>query len=338
MKMKKMFAVIISAVLVMGLVACGASPSPGGEGGAAAPAQVVRADLGMFYDVNSPAGIASLWLAEEAYRRSNGTLDIAVYTNNAIGDENAMLLAVRAGDLEMTLAGAAGVSMFTPTFVFLMAPYSMQSVEHFYNIFNGPLGDQFREEMLAVNNRIMGTFFRGYRNLIADRPVRTPDDFIGLSMRVPQAHSFLVVFSGLGATTVPVALAEVYGALQTGVVSATEGPSEMLAPNQFHEVTSYFMRTQHIVDIAYMHVNDSWFQSLSDEHQRILEDVITEAMQMASDLTYEADQRFTEQLLERLTEIEVDREAFAELADPVLRQLFIDEGVEISFEEIMAFA
>jgi tripartite ATP-independent transporter DctP family solute receptor len=301
--------------------------------------KVVKMELGMFYDAKSPAGIASHWLSEKIKERTKGDIEIAVYTNNAIGNEREMLLAVKAGDLAMTLAGAMGVGIFTPKYVFFVTPYAMKDVKHFNNIYNSDIGKAFKEEMLKSNNRIMGTFFRGYRNTISEKPIITPDDLKGVKIRMPEMPTYLTVWRGLGATTVPVALPEVYGALQTGIVVATEGPSEMLAANKFQEVTKYFNPTAHICDIGFFHMNEKLFQSLSTEHKKILEMTIMEAMAYADKLTDELDAKFTKQMLdEGLKKVNTDVASFQAKAKPIIEKLFIDEKCPVSYEEVFKYA
>ena len=124
---------------------------------------------------------------------SGGRLDITLYTNSLLGGDTAMISQTIAGALEM---------------------YTL------------PL------DLLAAKNPACGIFGVGYAFLNYDhgfreittrtKPIETPGDLRGFKIRLPVAPYFISLFQHLGASPTPINFAEVYSALQTGVVDGQE--------------------------------------------------------------------------------------------------------------------
>ena len=73
-----------------------------------------------------------------------------------------------------------------------------------------------------------------------------PDDMKGLKIRVPNSPMMQMFPKAVGANPTPIAFAEVYLALQQGVVDAEENPLPTIQAMKFYEVQSNINLTGHI--------------------------------------------------------------------------------------------
>ena len=79
----------------------------------------------------------------------------------------------------------------------------------------------------------------------ANRPLRTPDDFRGLKIRIQSSKVLEAQMRALGAIPHVMAFSEVYQALQTGVVDGQENPPSNMYTQRMHEVQSHATLSNH---------------------------------------------------------------------------------------------
>ena len=76
--------------------------------------------------------------------------------------------------------------------------------------------------------------------------MRTPADLKGQKIRVMASPVMVNTMKALGATGVPVAWAELYTALQTGVVDGAENNHPSVVAKKFYEVSKYYTLDEHM--------------------------------------------------------------------------------------------
>jgi C4-dicarboxylate-binding protein DctP len=85
----------------------------------------------------------------------------------------------------------------------------------------------------------------GFKVMSANKPLRMPEDFKGLKMRIQSSKVLEAQMRALGAIPQVMAFSEVYQALQTGVVDGTENPPSNFYTQKMHEVQKYTALTDH---------------------------------------------------------------------------------------------
>jgi TRAP-type C4-dicarboxylate transport system substrate-binding protein len=110
-----------------------------------------------------------------------------------------------------------------------------------------------------------------------------PDDVKGLKIRTMDSPLARAALAALGAATTPMAVAELYAALQLGVVEGQENPLNTIYSHKFYEVQKYVALTGHMAMNLVLVINDKFYQSLSPELQQIF----VKSMQDAGDFESE---------------------------------------------------
>ena len=246
-----------------------------GAGGQAAPAQGKKYELtlGSAYDGKSPPYLAGVKFAEEVKAATNGNVIINCTSNSAIGSEREQFIAVAANEQDLTVGGILPVDMYCPEYGFMAAPYLFKNMDHIKKVMASPLGDGMKAKLKANNLNLIGVNWRGQRHTSSNRPIRTPADVRGLKIRMTEMPSWVAIWGkdGLGGTTVPIVLGELYSSLQTGVVDASEGPYEQLATYKFYEVQKYLVNTGHVQEWCGLFASEKMLQSLPPEYRKIME-------------------------------------------------------------------
>jgi tripartite ATP-independent transporter DctP family solute receptor len=296
--------------------------------------------MGSAYDKAAPPVIAGIRYAEEVKAATNGAITINVFPNSAIGTEREQFTQVAANELEFTVGGML-TAYYCPEYGFLSAPFLYKDMDHIKNIMTSPLGDAMLKKFLEYNTNLIGIMWRGIRNTSSNKAIRTPDDVKGLKIRMTEMPSWVAIWrDGLGATTIPIVLGELYGALQNGVADASEGPYEQLATYKFYEVQKYLINTNHVMEWCGLYASQKMLDSLPPELSKILDDKAKSVMtDYGSQLCAEKAEDFRQELLKGgMEEINVNVQEFTNKLLPVYKQFFDEKKWVSSIEEIMSFA
>lgn len=184
------------------------------------------------------------------------------------------LVAIQRGNIDMAGLPPSDLAQQAPEFDILGAAYVVRDQPHLKAIFNSEVGDQLRQiarDKLGVV--ILGTFYYGMRqvNLKGDKVINTPADMAGIKLRMPGGEGWQFLGKSLGANPVPVAYAELYTALQTGVVDGQDNPLANDKAMKFYEVTDQIVLTGHNVGIGILLISAKKFDSMTPEQQATLQ-------------------------------------------------------------------
>lgn len=104
-----------------------------------------------------------------------------------------------------------------------------------------------------------------------------------MKIRVPERDYYVETFKALGTNPTPMDMGEVYSAMQTGVVDGQENPIETIVSYGFQNVNKYLVMSNHIVKPAFVMINNDFFNSLSEENQKLILDASTQAREYATE-------------------------------------------------------
>jgi len=260
-----------------------------------------------------------------------------------LGGEEDIIEALVAGSVDMTM-NTYGVmaQQFSREHGFLGCPFVIHDREHF---------EFMKDEFVFGEERgldgalredpgltILGTVFRGNRSVFSNTPVRGPEDFEGLSLRVIQADPWIEVFEELGAEPTGIAFDELFSSLETGVVDAGEANVSFFFFLSFDEVTTHFSLTEHKPSHILYQANLAWWDDLIEEDQEIIQESLDDAFDWGLDQLDEQEEEEFERLEDDpdFTLVrDVDRERIYEAADPAVRRLFDDLWIG-SYDEVVA--
>ncbi len=254
--------------------------------------------------------------AAKLEEESGGRFKVNVVPAGALGGMDSNLEALDMGTIDFCLAGESYTSTYYAPLAVSTAPYAFQSWDHFRNYLNSDFFAQLKQEYYeTTGNKIIGSFTSGFRSITANKEIKTPDDLKGVKIRVPDAPAFTAMPIACGASPTPMALSEVYLALQQGVVDAQENPLETSYNQKFYEVCKYICISEHMMEPAHIVVSGLLWDKLSEEEQALIEKIAVEVSAEATDKAQASAEGFAEKFEEQGCTIvtDVDKEAFAEL-------------------------
>lgn len=216
---------------------------------------------------------------QEVEKNSGGQLNVDIVYGGALGKPNERLNQVRQGVIQMTDASDGNyASVFKDIQVFSM-PFLFKDEATALKVLDGPLGQRLAERMReATGIRVLGWWESGgFKHYSANKPMREPGDMKGMKIRV-LAPIFGVPVQALGGSPATIAFPELYAALKTGVVDGQDNAVWVFNLVKFYEVQKYLMLSGHIYSFGPLAVNDAWYQGLSPDLRKVVDDAAAKAV------------------------------------------------------------
>ena len=196
-----------------------------------------------------------------------GAFKVTLFPGDVLGTEAEQAEQLALGTTQVFASGWAGIKQIE----YLALPYLMNSVKNYVAVVQSPIGQKWNDELAAKSKvRIIGFLNRSPRQITANRPITKLDDLKGLKIRVPELDYYVKSFIAFGARPTPMAFAEVYTALQAGVVDGQENPIETIYAQKFYEVQKSIAIVDYIKKPAYVMVGIPFWSKLNAEEKELV--------------------------------------------------------------------
>ena len=275
--------------------------------------------LGHGMDSSHPVHKGMVHMAELVNEKSNGEMRIDIYTNEQLGTERETLELLQIGSLDLTKVSSAVMESFTPLYSIFGVPFLFVNDEHKYNVLDGPIGQRILQA--GEPFRIVGLCYydAGTRSFYTnDRPIRTPEDLRGMSIRVQESATAIRMINTLGGSATPISWGELYTALQQGVVGGAENNLPSFYLSRHYEVSKYLSMNEHTAPPDIMLISQhTWENVLNEEQRGIVMEAARESVPYQRQLWQEASREAL--LAIEAAGIEVvypDREPFMQASQP----------------------
>jgi TRAP-type transport system periplasmic protein len=211
---------------------------------------------------------------DEFTKRVNARLPrsyrVVAVGDSKLGDDVAVLEKLKRGEVAFGLPSTV-MSGVSDTFGIFELPFLISERAQLQRVSQTLLDKYLQPEAHKAGYRILAIWENGFRHITNNvRPIKKPEDLRGLKIRVPKGPWREKIFKALGAEPVPMALNEVYGALQDGAVDGQENPLSQIKGGKFAEVQRYLTYSAHIYTPAYVLVGEDAFAKLPPGVQQVL--------------------------------------------------------------------
>jgi tripartite ATP-independent transporter DctP family solute receptor len=227
---------------------------------------------------DSPYGLGVEKYAEIVAKKSDGKLKMKGYSDGQLGAEVASISSAQGGVIEMALVSTAAVSGNVKEFGLFDFPFLFGDEKEVYAVLDGAVGTQLLNKL--SDKGVVGLCYWevGFRHVTNSKhPVTKLEDFRGLKIRTIQNPVFVDVFNTLGANAAPMAFTEVYPALESKALDGQETPYNVIYTSKFYEVQKYLSATKHIYGPGVILVGKKFWDQLSGDEKKILQDACAEA-------------------------------------------------------------
>jgi len=131
---------------------------------------------------------------------------------------------------------------FVQKFLICVSPNNKDDLR---KITQGTVGQQLLDKLQSVGIRGLAYWDNGFKIITANSAIKTPDDMLGLKMRIQSSKVLEAQMVALDAQPQVMSFSESYQALQTGVVNGTENSPSNIYTQKMHEVQKYAIISNH---------------------------------------------------------------------------------------------
>lgn len=267
MKLSKLF---IGLSLAVGLVATAAAQT--------------NMKINIAIAQNSHQGVAIDTFAKEVEKGTAGRYKIQTFYNASLGSERESIESVQLGTQELTFTSTGPVPNFVPEAKILDIPFLFRDKAHARLVLDGPIGQEMLTKFESKGFKALAWGENGMRNVTNNkRPVNTPDDLKGLKLRTMENPVHVAAYKGLGIVTTPMAMAEVFTALQQGTVDGQENPLSVIMAAKLDQVQKHVSLTGHVYSPAIFLMNKASFDKLTPADQKVFLEAAKTAVKVNRD-------------------------------------------------------
>lgn len=276
MKFVKLFVVLL--LMGLTLMACSSekSNSKNNSGDTASGKQIVLRLSEPQVD-EYPDSIAEKEFAKKVEELSEGRIKVDVYTGGQLGDETTTIEQTQVGIVDIGRANSGPLTQFAKSLGIFSFPFLFDSREHMWNALDSSLKDDLFADLEKADLIGLAFYDAGARSFYSVDPIEKAEDVKGKKIRVMQNDILIDAFKKLGTSPTPLSAAEVYSALQMGVIDGGENNISTYVADGHYEVAKNFTLSEHLRIPGVLFMSKKSWDSLSEEDQQIIKEAALES-------------------------------------------------------------
>jgi tripartite ATP-independent transporter DctP family solute receptor len=249
-------------------------------GGAVAAPFVARADQAKFtykYANNlpdtHPMNIRAREMAAAIKQDTNGAFDLQIFPSSQLGSDTDTLSQIRSGGVEFFTLSGLILATLVPAASINGMGFAFPNYDTVWKAMDGDLGAYVRGQIAKTNQLVAmeKIWDNGFRQTTTStKPIKTPDDFRGMKLRVPPSPLWTSMFKAFDAAPASINFNEVYSALQTKIVDGQENPLAIISTAKLYEVQKYCSLTNHMWDGFWFLANKNAWERLPADMRTIV--------------------------------------------------------------------
>ncbi len=232
-----------------------------------------------------PNTIAMDKFAELLAEKTGGEITLQMFHGGTLGSQPDAIEQVRLGGLEIGNFNLGPVGPIAAEANVVSLPFIFKDVPHMFRVLEGEGGRMIADGMAAKGLVVLSWYDAGARSFYnAEKPINEPADVSGMKVRVMNNDLYSGMISQLGGNPSPMAFAEVYQALKTGVVDGAENNWPSYESTGHFEVAGYYSLSQHLIIPECLCINADVYNGLSDELKAAVTEAAVESAQLQREL------------------------------------------------------
>lgn len=233
----------------------------------------------------TPKGKGAEKFKELAEKYTEGKVKVEVYPNSQLYKDKEEVEALQLGAVQML---APSLAKFGPLgakeFEAFDLPFLFEDKAALRKITDGDIGKQLLAKLEGKGIKGLAFWDNGFKIMSANKPLKSPDDFLGLKMRIQSSKVLEAQMKALGALPQVMAFSEVYQGLQTGVVDGTENPPSNMFTQKMHEVQKHATLSNHGYLGYAVIVNKAFWEGLPADVRAGLDKAMAESTVYANEI------------------------------------------------------
>jgi len=207
-------------------------------------------------------------VAKAVSEATNGAVEFQIFPSSQLGNPRETIEGIQLGTIEGGSVPAAFLTGFNPAVAIFDIPYIMPNDRAVaQKLRTGAFGDAVLDTFDGKGLVALEIWANGRKGFTSNKDISNPDSFGDQRFRVMNSNILIEQFNALGASAITLPFAELYTALQNGVVDGQENPLDIIERMRFYEVQDNLYVTDHgaIEDVVIF--NPGWWNKLPEEYR-----------------------------------------------------------------------
>ena len=248
-----------------------------------------RSGRPFFSNDTHPDGYPTVEAVKEMARllreRTNGRLDIKIFSGGQLGSERDTLEITTFGGLDMNRVNLAPLNSIEPLTAIPSLPFLFRSIDHMRRALDGAPGEEILASLAPHGLIGLCYYDSGERSFYnSRRPIRTPGDMKGMKIRVQNSDLYVSMVKALGADATPMALGEVYQSLVQRVIDGAENNWPSYESGRHFEAAPYYSLTRHVMAPEILVMSRRRWEKLGEEDRAIVRAAAKDSVPYMRDL------------------------------------------------------
>ena len=204
-------------------------------------------------------------------KASESSFNVRLMTNQEGGSDEQNFYQVRRGRMQMGGVSYGAISTVIPELAVINVPFLFDSYKEIDFILDNGLENKLNSKFLSKGLVGLRHIPASWHILYGKKPHVMPVDFKNIRVRSRIERSSHLFLKSLEADVIHVSGTEVVTSLQTGLIEAGETNSFVYFLTGFHSEAPYLIFSKHVPSVTTIIANKKWWNSLSSEHQNMID-------------------------------------------------------------------
>lgn len=245
-----------------------------------------------------PNTVAMDKFAELVAEKTDGEITLQMFHGGTLGSQPDAIEQVRLGGLEIGNFNLGPIGPIAAEANVVSLPFIFKDVAHMFRVLDGDGGKMIADGMAAKGLTPLAWYNAGARSFYnGTKPINAPADVAGMKVRVMNNDLYSGMIAELGGNPSPMAFAEVYQSLKTGVVDGAENNWPSYESTGHFEVASYYSLSQHLIIPECLCINTDVYNGLSDAQKAAVKEAAMESAALQNEL-WEAREEASRKMVE----------------------------------------
>jgi TRAP-type C4-dicarboxylate transport system substrate-binding protein len=268
--------------------------------------------------------------------KSKGQIRCNIHFYGTLGTSGEITELLQKGDLQFAFQSPGHLGSYIPEVqifsVHYLFPTDFRLLEKILR--KGPNTYSTLQKYYHKNKlELLSIIEEGWQIWTANKPLRKPADFEGITFRVMSSPLLITAYRLYGAYVITVPYGQIYSDLELGRIDAETQPFFAIQEMKFYEVQDYMIKANQLPFIGTFAANHAFIEGLSQDIRALIDEAIEGANEYIFDFEPELNKKRQQMIMQskpsmkyiELTDDEIN--AFKEKAKP-LRQKYLKMGGE----------
>lgn len=229
---------------------------------------------------DTPKGKAARKFAELVKERSEGFIEVQVFSNGSLYKDSEEMKALQNGDIQMVAPAISKLTYLVPELAVYDLPYAFRNITEVHEFAVGPAGKKLTDKLEKFNLLSTGVWDSGFKQFSNNvRPILHYRSLQELRIRIMPSDILYEQYAVAGATPRHIEFNSVFSELARSTVDGQENTLSNITSKNLHSLQNYLTISNHGYLGYFVLFNLEFWNSLPADAQLLLYETLQEVQE-----------------------------------------------------------